>query len=135
MNTLTIAKTDEEWKKELSPDLFQVAREKGTEKPFTGTYYKSKESGMYRCSVCGNELFSSDAKYDSSSGWPSFDAPTSDENINLAADRTLGVERTEVLCNKCGSHLGHVFDDGPTSSGKRYCINSISLQLNKNEET
>ncbi len=130
---LEINKTNEEWKKELTPELYQVAREKGTEQPFSGKYYATKEQGMYRCSVCGNELFSSEAKFDSGTGWPSFSDPASKNGIVTVPDHTLGLERMEVACNRCGAHLGHVFDDGPGPSGKRYCINSVCLELDKKE--
>jgi peptide-methionine (R)-S-oxide reductase len=128
-------KSEEELRRELPPELYRVARQKGTETPFTGKYYASKEKGMYKCAVCGAELFSSDAKFDSGTGWPSFTEPANLENVELREDRSLGMVRTEVLCKKCGSHLGHVFDDGPGPAGKRYCINSVCLDLqNKNDK-
>lgn len=121
-------KTDEE----LSPELRKVARESGTEAPFTGKYVDSHEKGMYRCAVCGAELFSSDTKFDSGTGWPSFTEPANLENVGLREDRSGGAVRTEVYCKHCGAHLGHVFDDGPQDKGgKRYCINSVCLELNK----
>lgn len=118
--------------KELSPELYRVAREKGTETPFTGTYWNEHGKGMYRCAICGTELFSSDAKFDSGTGWPSFTDPVNLKHIELKKDRSAGMARTEVLCKKCGAHLGHVFDDGPKEKGgKRYCINSVCLELKK----
>lgn len=117
---------------DLSRELFEVARKKGTERPFTGKYWNSHEAGMYRCAVCGTELFSSDTKFDSGSGWPSFTEPAALENVELKRDLSHGMIRTEVLCKKCGSHLGHVFDDGPEEKGgKRYCINSVCLDLER----
>ena len=117
---------------ELSPELRQVAREGGTETPFTGKYWNEHGKGMYRCKACGQELFSSDAKFDSGTGWPSFTDPVNLEHIELEEDRSGGMARTEVLCKKCGAHLGHVFEDGPKEAGgKRYCINSVCLDLEK----
>jgi len=118
--------------KELPRQLYEVAREKGTERPFTGKYWNSHEQGMYRCAVCGTELFSSDAKFDSGTGWPSFTEPTALEKVELKNDLSHGMIRTEVLCKSCGAHLGHLFDDGPEErGGKRYCINSVCLDLEK----
>ncbi|MBI2055717.1 MAG: peptide-methionine (R)-S-oxide reductase MsrB [Candidatus Sungbacteria bacterium] len=126
-------KSDEEWKKELTPEQYRVMREKGTEPPFSGGYYYSKEEGVYRCAACGNGLFSSDAKFESGSGWPSFYQPAADGSVELHLDNSLGMERTEVTCGRCGSHLGHVFDDGPRPTGKRYCLNSVALKLDKSK--
>lgn len=118
---------------ELSPELRRVAREGATEAPFSGEYVHTEERGMYRCAVCGNELFSSDTKFDSGTGWPSFTEPANLKNIILKPDDSHGMHRTEVLCRNCGAHLGHVFDDGPgEGGGKRYCINSVCLRLDKN---
>ncbi len=122
-------KTDDQWREELAPERYRVLREKGTEPPFTGAYTHSKESGMYRCGACGVDLFSSDTKFDSGTGWPSFTEPAVAENIELAEDRSHFMVRTEVKCRNCGSHLGHVFDDGPGPDGQRYCINSLALDL------
>lgn len=120
---------------ELSPELYHVAREKDTETPFTGKYWASHEKGMYHCAVCGSELFSSDTKFDSGTGWPSFTEPANLEHIELKEDSSYGMKRTEVLCKNCGAHLGHVFDDGPKErGGKRYCINSICLELEKERD-
>ncbi len=123
------SKTDQEWRRELAPERYKVLREKGTEPPFTGAYTHSKQSGMYRCGACGADLFSSDTKFDSGTGWPSFTEPAIAENVRLEPDNSLFMRRTEVLCAACGSHLGHVFDDGPGAGGQRYCINSLALDL------
>ena len=128
-----ITKTEEEWRRELTPEQYRVARQKGTERPFTGEYHDSKEKGTYRCAACGNELFTSDAKFDSGCGWPSFTAPASEENVRTETDTSHGMLRTEVLCGACDSHLGHVFEDGPRPTGLRYCINSVVLDLEKEE--
>lgn len=129
-----IAKSEDEWKKELTPEQYRVLRQKGTEAPGTGEYYHSKESGTYLCAACGQELFSSDTKYDSGSGWPSFWEPVADEKLATATDESHGTTRVEVMCGRCGGHLGHVFDDGPEDkTGKRFCINSASLTLKKKE--
>ncbi len=122
---------EEKWKEKLTPEQYKVLREKGTEAPFTGKYLDNKESGMYKCAACGAPLFSSSAKFDSGTGWPSFDAPVAEGKIKLIEDSAHGMHRTEVVCANCGSHLGHVFADGPTKTGERFCINSVCLQLEK----
>ncbi len=121
--------TEEEWKNKLSPEEYHILREKGTERPFTGKYVDNKKRGKYYCSACGNELFDSKSKFDSGTGWPSFTEPVDKENVDEHKDLSYGMERTEVLCSKCGGHLGHVFDDGPKPIGKRYCMNSASLKF------
>ena len=126
-----MTKTDEEWKKKLTPEQYRVARKKGTELPFTGEYVHTKDKGVYKCVCCGNELFKSDNKFDSGTGWPSFTKPTKEENIGKHEDRSLFMKRTEIICRKCGAHLGHVFPDGPAPTGLRDCINSASLKLEK----
>jgi peptide-methionine (R)-S-oxide reductase len=126
-----IEKTDAEWRKELTPEQYQVMRQKGTERAFAGAYVDNHEKGTYRCAACGEPLFDADTKFDSGSGWPSFFKPLSADAVETEEDRTHGMRRTEVMCKKCGAHLGHVFDDGPKPTGQRYCINSISLDFVK----
>ena len=128
-----IDKSDAEWRKQLTPEQYRVMREKGTERPFTGEYEKTKEKGMYVCAGCGNPLFSSDTKYESGSGWPSFYQPLTEASVRTEEDGSMFMKRTEVLCSRCDAHLGHVFDDGPQPTGERYCMNSVSLKLEKNE--
>ena len=122
-----VKKSDEDWRRELTPEQYHVMREQGTERPFTHPYAFSKQKGMYRCAACGADLFSSDAKFESGTGWPSFTEPAIAEAVELRQDRALGMVRTEVVCRRCGSHLGHVFDDGPGPTGQRYCINGVCL--------
>ena len=129
-----IKKNDEEWKKSLTPEQYHVLRQKGTEIPHTGKYDQHFEKGKYVCAACGNELFVSDTKFDSGCGWPSFSEPISKENVVEQGDSSHFMKRTEVLCNKCGGHLGHVFDDGPKPTGLRYCINSTSLDFKKKDK-
>jgi peptide-methionine (R)-S-oxide reductase len=128
-----IDRPEQEWREQLTPEQYHVLREHGTEAPFSGTYVHTKADGTYCCAACGAELFSSDTKFDSGTGWPSFTEPVNQENVLLREDRSFFMKRTEVLCKACGSHLGHVFDDGPGPTGQRWCINSVSLELRPEE--
>ena len=131
MTKQKMPRTEEEWKKKLTPEQFKILREKSTEMPFTGKLLHNKETGMYVCAACGNPLFPSDTKFDSGTGWPSFFAPADRKNIKTKEDNGWFMRRTEVICGKCGSHLGHVFNDGPKPTGQRYCINSVALDFKK----
>jgi peptide-methionine (R)-S-oxide reductase len=132
--TEKVRKSEEEWREQLTPEQYHVTRQKGTERPFTGQYYRNKETGVYTCVCCGNELFTSDEKYDSGCGWPSFTAPLGEERVDEAADHSHGMTRVEVTCSTCGAHLGHVFNDGPAPTFQRYCINSVALDFKKGED-
>ncbi len=128
-----VIKSDTEWQQELTPEQYRVARRKGTERAYTGAYHATKDRGVYACVCCGTPLFASTSKFDSGTGWPSFTAPITPENVAEETDRALWMRRTEVLCATCDAHLGHVFDDGPRPTGLRYCINSVSLRLEPQE--
>lgn len=128
-----IRKSDADWRSELTPEQYEVCRRKGTERAFSGRYWDTKTPGIYRCACCGNELFDSETKFDSGTGWPSFTQPMEADRVQTESDRSLGMLRTEVLCARCDAHLGHVFEDGPPSTGLRYCMNSCALELEEKE--
>ena len=128
-----VSKSDEEWRRQLTSEQFQVCRKKGTEQPFTGKYHNSKDKGVYNCVCCGTSLFSSETKFDSGTGWPSFWAPIDPQSVRTEIDTSHGMQRVEVLCNNCDAHLGHVFEDGPPPTHKRYCMNSVCLEIVKEE--
>ena len=129
-----VEKSEQEWKAELTPEQYEILRNKGTEPAFTGEYWDTKEGGIYRCAGCGQELFSSDTKFDSGTGWPSFFDPMDSDKVETREDDSFMMRRTEVVCSRCGGHLGHVFDDGPQPTGQRYCINSCSLDFDEGAE-
>ena len=130
-----ITRSEQEWKELLTPEQYEICRKKGTERPFSGEYYETKTKGTYRCLCCGNALFSSEDKFDSGCGWPSFWISLGEDSVSTQVDRSLLMQRTEVLCKQCDAHLGHVFEDGPEPTGLRYCINSVSLVLEADEES